>query len=325
MEIRDKDGELIPVDVVLPNFETFIKRGGMLNLNHENWTIGKVLSGEKRMKEDVGEYGIYGTCQVFDDFPIDDQVWDWIKNGELDAVSLAGQFEIDKNGNASWGAPMEVSVTGPAVDSSPVNEESTIEAVSRAKSEDNEKGGYVKKSEIDEKLNKKSDSEIDEKIKKKSDADSDADALKMKDDAEEEAEAKKTKSDAEMESEAKAKKPDSDSDAWKQKAEESFTNLNERLSRIEEMLDMLMQEEEEEHSTDHAIEKSDAEQKPGTGAGSAEKMPEIPAQVAKMGKELSELKAQMGKILAQGQKKTLQSGEGNDISEEVAYVTSVLG
>lgn len=342
VEIRDKDDELIPLDTILPQMDAFMERGGNINLNHTNWTVGKVEEYERRYNEEAGADGLYCVGRIFKNFPIDDDVWKAIRELTLDKTSIAGQFEIDENGKATWGAPMEISVTGPAVESEAINPEATIEEVSRAKSRGNKsrKGDAVIKAgtEIDEKLQeKKADPELEEKFPGKK-ADADADALKMKDDAEAQpgsedfnksdadADARKPDADSEVEPGAEVEeKTDADADALKMKDEDAgaaIANLNERLSRIEEMLDKLLEEEEGEHTTDTAITR--AEQTPGTGASAP---PTIPDTVAKMSKELAELKAQFSKLEGQGVRKTVQSGTGmsKDNDPTVAEVKAILG
>ena len=355
VEIRDKEDELIPLETILPQMDAFMERGGNINLNHTNWTVGELVDYEQRRNEEANADGLYCLGRIFKLAPIDDEVWEAIKKSEtnpdgddiLNKVSLAGQFEINENGDATWGAPMEISVTGPAVESEAINPAATIEGVSRAKSRacKSRKGDTVKKAgtEIDEKINeKKAGSEIDEKINEKK-ADADADALKLKDDAEAESESEaykkadadsdSRKSDAESEAESESeaqKKSDADSEAMKLKDDAEgdeglrsvIANLNERLSRIEEMLDKLLEEEEGEHTTDTAIQR--AEQKPGTGASAP---PTIPDAVAKMSKELAELKAQFAKYEGQGIKKTVQSGSAGskDNDPTVAEVKAILG
>ena len=106
VEITDNDGELIPLDVILPQMDAFMERGGNINLNHTNWTVGKLEDYEERFNEDAGANGLYCTAKIFKLAPIDDEVWAAIQRSEtdpegddiLDKTSIAGQFEIDENG-----------------------------------------------------------------------------------------------------------------------------------------------------------------------------------------------------------------------------------
>ena len=306
VEIRDDDGELIPLDTLDAQMETFLDRGAPLMLNHSGWQIGRMLDYERKMNDDAGAEGYSGRFQVFRNYPIDDDAWDAIQTGALNQLSMAGQFEMNEDKTSEWSAPMEISVTGEAVGSKAVNEACDITNVSKSKVFKRIMGKGDTMSGIDEKVNKKS--AIDEKLNKEK-ADAEAGTVEKK------------------ELPAEGEKP-----AVEVKDGEgnvSLENLNERLTRIEQMLDKLLAEETEEGTTDHAIEK--AEQPPGTGASPAPEVPTIHEQVAKFSKELGNfgekmirIEAKFAKLESTGHKRTVQSGTANE-SEEVAFVKGVLG
>ena len=288
--VKDSQGELIPMGVLKPSMDAYMRRGAPINLNHKNWTVGKVLSYDFR-KTDNGDDGLYIHGTIHKDYPLDDDVWDAIKAGELDEMSIAGQFEMDEEGVAEWAAPMEISVTGKAVGSQAVNPECKIDAVSSKKSrayarimkgemmdeeKEKEKPKEEEKSQIDEQINKKS--EIDEKINEKAD-----EVVPPQEGA----------------GEASA-----------------IESILARLSKIEEMLDMLMEMEEQEQGTDAIIGKADKEEAP------EEPLAKFQKDLESVRGELVEIKAKFAKTERTGVRKTLQSGGMNepDIVQEVRAI-----
>ena len=132
--IKDSEGELIPMETLREKMDVYFRRGAPIMLNHSNWMVGRGLDYEFRMNDEAKAEGVYITGEVFNDFPIDNDVWGAMQEGELNEMSLAGQFEMGDDGVADWAAPMEVSLTGEAVDSKAINPKATVEEISRAKS-----------------------------------------------------------------------------------------------------------------------------------------------------------------------------------------------
>ncbi len=128
VEVRDREGEIIPMDVLRPMMDIFMRRGGFLILNHSNWVIGRLVEYEFRENPETNTEGLFGKFSLFSDYPIDNECWEELQNGGLDQLSIAGDFEVTEDGVVTWIAPMEVSVTGPAVSSEAVNQDSNIVA-----------------------------------------------------------------------------------------------------------------------------------------------------------------------------------------------------
>jgi hypothetical protein len=358
VEIKDKDGETIPMDVLRPQMDKFMNRGAPINLNHSNWAVGKVTSYDFRKNDEAGADGLWVVGQIHKDFPIDDDAWKGIQDESLNEMSIAGQFEIGEDGVATWAAPMEISLTGPAVNSKAVNPAATIEEKTEAKSEAD--GGIVEKSELDEQINKKK-SEIDEQLNKKK-ADADAEAARKKADAEAEAEAAKKKADADAEAEALKMKdgavpPENPggavaapagaehADAAQDEAQykEMYESLNSRVMKLESVMDTILQEEEDKTSTDANLQR--AEQKPGAGASSPmtgegndnagvpdkETLAKMSKEIARLGKANEEITAKLSKFEATGVRRLVASssagtaGSFTSTAPEVATVTGILG
>ncbi|MCK9603000.1 MAG: hypothetical protein M0R66_01265 [Candidatus Omnitrophica bacterium] len=135
VEARDSQGELLPLTTILDNMPFYMDTlQAPINLNHSNWTVGRLLDYEQRFNDEAQAPGLFGRGTIFEGYPLHDDVWDAIQDGRLNQLSLAGQFEMNENGVAEWSGPMEISVTGPAVDSKAVNEACNITNVSKAKS-----------------------------------------------------------------------------------------------------------------------------------------------------------------------------------------------
>jgi hypothetical protein len=346
--------------------------------------VGKVRQYDFRKNEEAGADGLWVEGEIHKDYPIDDDVWGAIQDDSLNEMSIAGQFEIGEDGVADWAAPMEISLTGPAVESKAINPAATIEGKTSAKSMAynkimSTKGGETvskldekineKKSELDELINKKKayadaaakrKADADADAGRKADADADADTRKyadadarMKEDAdarkrkaEEDSEALKMKDGAgeippkeEIPPEQAPPKAEVDADAPPPEETEgggmraAVENLSSRMARIEQFFDKIQQEQEEESSTDHMLER--AEQKPGAGASEAPNIPEPEGKetMAKMSKDIArltrsteELVGKFSKFESAGMRKTVQSG-GTSSAEtpEVVIVRDILG
>lgn len=90
VETVDKDNTLIPVDQVMKTLVPFMKRGGFVSLLHSNKIVGKLLNYEKAIHPEKQVPAIRGTFQVFDDYKIDNSIWDTLKSGNATGVSIGG-------------------------------------------------------------------------------------------------------------------------------------------------------------------------------------------------------------------------------------------
>jgi hypothetical protein len=93
VEIRDKQGDLIKMKDFEPVMLSMMKRGAPVIDNHSNRVVGKILNYEFKDKK-VGEKDIPGlllTCQIYDDFETDDEVWSDIKDGNATGMSFGGR------------------------------------------------------------------------------------------------------------------------------------------------------------------------------------------------------------------------------------------
>jgi len=117
-EMRDNAGDIVTPDEVKKYIDTFLQRGGTMTEQHSNRHVGRVMDywedtilvTDEVIKEAVKanpnnsnvkgilrrykgeEIPIIGVrAQIFDDYPMDDKVWEKIKTGEYRGVSFGGQ------------------------------------------------------------------------------------------------------------------------------------------------------------------------------------------------------------------------------------------
>jgi len=93
VEVRDTDGDFIPISEMEPIMHTMMKRGGNIIDGHSSRAVGKILNWEIKNKqvEDREVLGILLTGQIFKDYITDDEVWDDIKTQKSLGMSFGGK------------------------------------------------------------------------------------------------------------------------------------------------------------------------------------------------------------------------------------------
>ncbi len=91
VEVTDKQGDIVPVAQLKKVLNTWFKRGSTMIDQHTNRPIGRGLRWQEAVHEKSGKPGIILDYQVFDDYSIDDQVWDDIKTGKRSGLSIGGR------------------------------------------------------------------------------------------------------------------------------------------------------------------------------------------------------------------------------------------
>lgn len=90
-EIKDKQGDIIPVSELKRTLNTWFKRGATMIDQHSNRPIGKGLSWKEMIEPKSGKPGILLDWQVYDDYSVDHQVWEEIKAGDRQGLSIGGR------------------------------------------------------------------------------------------------------------------------------------------------------------------------------------------------------------------------------------------
>ncbi len=124
VEIKDSQGEIIPIKQLKKVMNTWMKRGGVITDTHSNRVIGKGLNWAEKIHPKSGKKGIIIDYQIHKDYSIDDEVWDDIKSGKRKGLSFGGRALDDPT------IKRDVDGTGP------VKELSGIEAYEMASVED---------------------------------------------------------------------------------------------------------------------------------------------------------------------------------------------
>lgn len=275
VEARDGEGELIPMDVLKKTMEGVKEREMPVTINHadsEDFEIvGKLVDYEFKYNDEAQAEGLWVTCEIFQD----------PNNPKYDEVwkgiepNLQGE-DPEKFSQFSLSGQYKLDENGTAEWIAPTSLAITQKGM-------NDKADIVKKegdSMPDEKDPKDLGKEAGNEPEKGTNPDPGAEVAKPKEDPE------------------------------IFDAKKAFDGLHDRLSKVENMLDSLSDEEEKEHGTDAAIEeKEEPAQKANT---EDEKTPDILAQHSKelsqAKAEIKDLKMKMAKYENMGIKKTIQSG-----------------
>lgn len=90
-EVRDKEGDIIPVSELKRVLNTWFKRGATMMDQHTNRPIGRGLKWEEGVHPENNTPAIKLDYQVYDDYTVDNDVWDEIKQGKRTGLSIGGR------------------------------------------------------------------------------------------------------------------------------------------------------------------------------------------------------------------------------------------
>ena len=91
IEVRDKQGDIVPIDELKRVMNVWMRRGAPMSDQHTNRVIGKGLNWQVKEHPETKMEGVLIDYQIFKDYSIDDQVWDDIKSGRRKGLSLGGR------------------------------------------------------------------------------------------------------------------------------------------------------------------------------------------------------------------------------------------
>ena len=102
-EIRDADGELVPIETIENNMEQFIRNGGTVHDSHTNVVIGNIWGWEKRHNDVYGEDGIVVYFNINHDGEVAERARDDILSGRKNSMSIGaeaprGGYKCDDRG-----------------------------------------------------------------------------------------------------------------------------------------------------------------------------------------------------------------------------------
>ena len=112
VEVVDKQGEIVPVSEMKKAMYAFMDRGGHVMFKHSNKPVGKVLKWDIEKHPEAGVYGIRIVAKIFDEYPVDDLVWNMIKQGKLKGFSIGATAKAKRMvlKEPKKGLPREVGV-----------------------------------------------------------------------------------------------------------------------------------------------------------------------------------------------------------------------
>jgi hypothetical protein len=73
------------------SMNTFMKRGGFIIDQHSNRVVGKALNWKESIHPKLNKEAISVDYQIFDDYTVDDTVWEETKNGKRKGLSFGGR------------------------------------------------------------------------------------------------------------------------------------------------------------------------------------------------------------------------------------------
>lgn len=89
VEVKDRHNEIIPASEVYKVMDIWMDRGAPIMFNHTNRQIGKGLNWQPLEKN--GNAGVLITATIFKHYQEDDQVWEDIKKGKFEGLSIGGK------------------------------------------------------------------------------------------------------------------------------------------------------------------------------------------------------------------------------------------
>ena len=103
VEVKDADGELVPIQTIEDYADKFIENGGLMHDSHSNVPIGTVWNWEVRKHPETGQDGIVFYFNVYRDGEVFERARDDILSGRKQAVSIGaeaprGGYKCDDRG-----------------------------------------------------------------------------------------------------------------------------------------------------------------------------------------------------------------------------------
>ena len=103
VEVRDADGELVPVKTIEEYADKFIENGGLMHDSHSNVPVGTVWNYDVRKHPETGQDGIVFYFNVYRDGEVFERARDDILSGRKNAVSIGaeaprGGYKCDDRG-----------------------------------------------------------------------------------------------------------------------------------------------------------------------------------------------------------------------------------
>ena len=149
VEVRDKQGEIIPIEELEQIMPIVMDRGGLIMYRHSNKPIGKILKWEIAEHPEVKKKGLKLLIKIFNHYDFDDKVWEEIKEGKLKGISFGGlskKYEITRDeGGRTARVLRGIEGYEFSIVENPANPFATIEAVNFLAKGDEEVEKYIRR------------------------------------------------------------------------------------------------------------------------------------------------------------------------------------
>lgn len=91
VEVKDKQGDIVPIDQIKKVLNTWMSRGAPMMDQHTNRPVGKGLTWQIKEHPKTKKQGILLDYMIFSDYSVDDTVWKEIKSGKRQGLSIGGR------------------------------------------------------------------------------------------------------------------------------------------------------------------------------------------------------------------------------------------
>jgi hypothetical protein len=91
VEVKDVDGEILPISEFKKIMPHIIKRGGLIMDSHSNRPVGKIINYEFKEHPIAKTEGLLLTVENFKGYQSDDEHWEAIKRGDYTGFSFGGR------------------------------------------------------------------------------------------------------------------------------------------------------------------------------------------------------------------------------------------
>lgn len=100
VQVKDRQGEIIPIEEIQKTMDFWMDRGAPINLNHTNQQVGRGLSYS--IEEKDGIPGVLIVGKIFNHYAEDDIVWEGIKKGDFEGLSIGGKAIKDEQPDGTY-------------------------------------------------------------------------------------------------------------------------------------------------------------------------------------------------------------------------------
>ena len=109
VDMKDKEGELIPINDIISQQETLLERNGPISDTHTNKIVGQTLAFKVLENPKSKTLGVLHLQKFWSDYEIDDKIWGEIVSGERKGSSVGGyRLGMSKGEDPVTGDPVNV-------------------------------------------------------------------------------------------------------------------------------------------------------------------------------------------------------------------------